>query len=72
VHYAAIAAIDGQVRYLVLEESWSPVRADATVLGEWTSDGHVNLGPGPVPDQRAFVQAVRTLLAHDEASGSQP
>jgi hypothetical protein len=49
-HFAAIAAVGGTVRYLVLEESWSPDQAEATVIGEWTAEGHFNLGPAPSPD----------------------
>jgi hypothetical protein len=62
-HFAAMALVDGGMRYLVLEESWSPEQAVATVLGEWTADGsHLNLGPGPVPDRGEFVRAVLTAV----------
>ena len=61
-HFAAIAVVADQVRYLVLEESWSPVHERATVLGEWAADGHLNLGLGPPPDRQAFVTAVSALL----------
>ncbi|MBV1850070.1 hypothetical protein [Catellatospora tritici] len=60
-HFAAIVASGDQTRYLVLEESWSPGSDRATVLGEWTSEGHYNLGPGPEPQRAAFIEAVRVL-----------
>jgi hypothetical protein len=56
--FAAIVPSGEQVRYLVLEESWSPSEPMATALGEWAGGGHINLGPGPAPDRAAFVEAV--------------
>jgi hypothetical protein len=61
-HFAAIVALGDQARYLVLEESWSPNRVQATVIGEWTTDGHFNLGPGPAPEREGFAHAVRALI----------
>jgi hypothetical protein len=61
-HFAAIVAVADQARYLVLEESWSPVADKATVLGEWTAEGHLNLGSGPPPQRDAFLAAVRALV----------
>src|SRR5262249_39711875 len=47
-HFAAVVIQDSVARYFVLEDSWTPDRADATVIGEWTRDQtHVNYGPGP-------------------------
>lgn len=70
VHYAAIvpaATIRGSEvarRYLVLEHSWNLDDSPATVLGEWTTEGHhVNFGDGPRPQAAAFVAAVERLLA---------
>jgi hypothetical protein len=62
-HYIVIAADGDATRYFVLEESWAPDRPRATVIGEWTADGHYNLGPGPDPDRDTFVHVVRGLLA---------
>jgi hypothetical protein len=62
-HFAAIVAIADKVRYLVLEESWSPLQdRRATVIGEWAADGHFNLGLGPPPQRQAFLEAVRKLM----------
>jgi hypothetical protein len=69
VHFAVIAAIGDTVRYLTLEESWSPVRERDTVIGEWTEQGHLNFGPGPVPpDKELFLQRVLDMLTRPDAT----
>jgi hypothetical protein len=61
-HFAAIVVCDGVADYYVLEESWAPDRADATVIGGWTPESHVNYGPGPTPDLDAFRQAIARMV----------
>jgi hypothetical protein len=44
-------------RYLTLEFSWNPLTGQpTTMLGEWTTVGHLNLGPGPGATRAAFLK----------------
>lgn len=63
-HFAAITVSEGAApRYIVLEHSWSVDDQPTTVVGEWTEEGHLNLGPGPEPDAAAFLARVESLLS---------
>ncbi|MEU4323367.1 hypothetical protein AB0F85_30105 [Nocardia fluminea] len=50
------------VRIFTLERASTQVRGHGvgTMLGSWSERGHINLGPGPAPDQEAFVAAIRS------------
>ena len=58
---------DAVARYITLEHGWNVDDSARTVLGEWTEQGHVNLGDGPPPAREMFERAVRTLLEHTTA-----
>jgi hypothetical protein len=64
--FAVIAPVDGQVprRYIVLEFSWNVVADQpATVLGEWRSGSHFNLGSGgPQGSEPEFLTRVEEVL----------
>lgn len=67
-HFAAIvrAAPATPCRYLTLELTVDVLtHRTATVLGEWTADGHLNFGAGPAdpPTPDAFLTALERLLA---------
>jgi hypothetical protein len=66
-HFALVlgpGTAEGVPRYCVLEESLDVVDGTrGTVLGGWSEDTHLNLGPGPDVDPDAFVTAVRARLA---------
>ncbi len=64
-HFAAVVLPKKSkgTRYIVLEHSWSLSDEPATVLGEWTQEGHLNLGAGPSPSVSGFLSAVRRLAA---------
>jgi hypothetical protein len=52
------------LRYLALELGRTvPEGKHATVLGEWTPDGHLNYGKGPEPTVDNFLEAIRPILA---------
>ena len=58
---ALVAGPDDQehAEFFTLERAWTPAGEPATALGQWTRDGqHLDLGPGPEPDPRAFLDAV--------------
>jgi len=61
--YFAAVVVNGDEleHYIVLEYSRDIDGAPYTVLGEWTTDAHLNLGPGP--DEFAFLIAVEARLA---------
>jgi hypothetical protein len=51
-------------RFFTLEVGWDVARSrPCTVLGEWSTHGHLNLGEGPPADSGAFIAAVSGLLA---------
>lgn len=63
-HFALVVPLERRVerRYLTLEVGWDDVdERPYTVLGEWTTGGHHNLGHGPPPDAGLFVDAVAGL-----------
>lgn len=63
-HFAAVVVLpEHRPRYLVLEHSWTTEDAPATVVGEWTSERHLNLGEGPAADAEAFLTVVSDLCA---------
>jgi hypothetical protein len=50
-------------RFFTLESGWDVVnKRTYTVLCSWTTDRHINHGPGPTPDPDAFVDAVSALM----------
>ncbi|ARF78226.1 hypothetical protein ACIG0C_11885 [Kitasatospora aureofaciens] len=52
------------VRYLTLEHAINPFDGSpGTVLGEWTTESHLNHGPGPSPVADLFVASVVQLVA---------
>ncbi len=55
-------AVTGPARYFLLEHAWTVEDEPATVLTEWTREGHVNLGEGPQPDQAEFLGTVLAAL----------
>jgi hypothetical protein len=62
-HFAAVVlSPDQNLRYFVLEHSWTLNNEPSTVLGEWNDQGHINMGSGPEPEIGTFVRAVETLL----------
>jgi hypothetical protein len=63
-HFVAVSYPGGEAppRYLVLEDSRALDGGRCTVLGEWTDEGHLNLGGGPAPTKDAFLAAVSRLL----------
>lgn len=63
-YFAALVVRGDELEhYIVLEFSRDLDGAPYTVLGEWTTDAHLNLGPGPDPDEFAFLVAVEARLA---------
>ncbi|MGC0418921.1 hypothetical protein [Embleya sp. AB8] len=65
-HFALVPGPDvpGEPRYFVLEESFDVLaRTRTTVLGGWTEDSHLNLGPGSIVAADAFVAAVAARLS---------
>jgi hypothetical protein len=65
-YFAAVVLPQGAdtCRFLTLERSVSPLDGSlGTVLGEWSSEGHHNLGQGPEPQPALFLDAVASLLA---------
>ncbi|MFG3225386.1 hypothetical protein ACGF07_11500 [Kitasatospora sp. NPDC048194] len=65
-HFAAAVHPRGAkaVRYLTLEHALNPFDGSVgTVLGEWTTESHLNHGPGPSPVAELFVAAVAELTA---------
>jgi hypothetical protein len=63
--FAVIAPVDGQVprRYILLEFSWNVVAGEpATVLGEWRSGSHFNLGGGPRAVESEFLAQVEEIF----------
>jgi hypothetical protein len=62
-HFVGIAFPGEEpLRYFVLEHSWTLDDQPSTVLSEWTTDAHVNLGTGPAPVPEAFLAAVSARL----------
>lgn len=54
---------DADIRFFTLEHGISPLSGDTyTVLGEWTKQGHLNLGSGPPPEPEGFISSVGVLL----------
>jgi len=53
---------DGPARYIVLEHSWSPEDLPQTMICEWEGGSHLNGGPGPAPDEAAFLAAVAARI----------
>jgi hypothetical protein len=52
------------VRFFALEKAAPIDPGVSTYLCEWTNDGvHQNLGPGPEPEEAAFIQALSRALA---------
>ncbi|MFD5465440.1 hypothetical protein ACFWIQ_21800 [Kitasatospora sp. NPDC127059] len=65
-YFAAVILPRGAktVRYLTLEHAINPFDGTpGTVLGEWTTQGHLNHGQGPSPVDELFVAAVIELTA---------
>jgi hypothetical protein len=64
-HFALITPLDppDARRYITLESSWDAMGDQPrTVLGEWTAEGHLNMGDGPSATPEAFLSRVATLL----------
>ncbi|WP_229927881.1 hypothetical protein [Kitasatospora indigofera] len=64
-YFAAVVLPRGvsTCRFLTLEYSVSPIDGTSgTVLGEWSSEGHHNLGQGPEPMPDLFLEAIGRLL----------
>jgi hypothetical protein len=57
-------------RCFTLEHTWTLDDQPATVLAEWTADGHVNYGDGPPPERQAFLDALGLLVAGPPRNGS--
>jgi hypothetical protein len=61
-YFVAIVEKENSIKYFTLERTVVEMcagRNDATVLGEWTSDGkHLNYGCGPKPLKEDFIRAV--------------
>jgi hypothetical protein len=49
--------------YFLLEKSFTAARGANTVFAVWDDGTHRNLGPGPVPDARAFLDRIADHLA---------
>ncbi|MFD7592555.1 hypothetical protein ACFV6D_05910 [Kitasatospora sp. NPDC059812] len=65
-HFVAAVHPQGTktVRYVTLEHALNPFDGSpGTVLGEWSSEGHLNHGEGPSPVAELFVAAVAKLVA---------
>lgn len=51
-------------RYFVLEFGWELDDQPRTVLCEWTTGEHLNMGNGPPAEASAFIAAVADVLDH--------
>lgn len=64
VALVADPAHSDQIDYFTLEHTWTSDGQATTALGHWTRDGrHLNLGDGPHPDPRAFLDALARVYA---------
>lgn len=53
-----------RIDFFTLEHAWRPAGEPPTALAHWTRDGrHLELGDGPEPDPRAFLDAVARVYA---------
>jgi len=53
-----------RIDFFTLERTWTSDGEPATALGQWTRDGrHLNLGDGPDPEPRAFLDALARVYA---------
>lgn len=53
-----------RIDFFTLERAWTTEGVPGTALGHWTRDGrHLNLGDGPEPDPREFLDAVARVYA---------
>lgn len=71
---AIILSVDADTstacRFYTLEFSKRDDGSHNTVLGEWVGKGtHFNLGPGPAPEQQAFIDAIKEKMSKQPKIG---
>lgn len=50
--------------FFTLEHTWTESDEPATIIGRWTRDArHLDLGDGPLPEPRAFLDAITRIYA---------
>lgn len=50
-------------RYFTLEKGFSLDGTPRTVLGEWTTESHLNYGDGPEPTLESFVERIAAMCS---------